>query len=269
MINIDGLGSPSFIRALERMSEPAISMCKDKRCLTCPSLIKSYTIQSNITQKNCKVVNHTGEYLNCHSQNVVYLLTCKVCNLQYVGETAQPLHKRINGHRNGQVGCQHLLKHLKTSCNGHSFYYQILEKLPGSGYNSSGNVDEGMTAIRQRKEEYWRKTLRTIFPYGLCEKASGKTADASQITHAVGKLFPPIKRTGIRPTRSRTSRNKKESLYSTDDLFNTLDNLLANGIRNTFHRVRTMLNNTKKKVLKDIAYQIMERTDYTFHEDHE
>ena len=41
----------------------------------------------------------------CHSSsnssNVKYLVTFKRCGLQYVGETGQPLHLRVNGHQNG------------------------------------------------------------------------------------------------------------------------------------------------------------------------
>ena len=35
----------------------------------------------------------------CRSSNIVYLITCRRCGQQYVGETGQPLHCRINSHR--------------------------------------------------------------------------------------------------------------------------------------------------------------------------
>ena len=37
--------------------------------------------------------------ITCKSSNLVYLITWKRFDLQYVGETKQPLHIRINGHR--------------------------------------------------------------------------------------------------------------------------------------------------------------------------
>jgi hypothetical protein len=37
--------------------------------------------------------------VNCKTPNVVYLLDCHVCGSQYVGESAQPFNKRMNGHR--------------------------------------------------------------------------------------------------------------------------------------------------------------------------
>ena len=36
--------------------------------------------------------------LNCHSTNIIYLITCKKCSLQYVGETKQTLKQRLLEH---------------------------------------------------------------------------------------------------------------------------------------------------------------------------
>ncbi len=35
----------------------------------------------------------------CKTKNLVYLIQCKICGLQYVGEMENPLHIRMNGHR--------------------------------------------------------------------------------------------------------------------------------------------------------------------------
>ena len=43
--------------------------------------------------------------MNCKSQNVIYVAQCKLCvtsnelETSYGGQTCQPLHKRVNGHR--------------------------------------------------------------------------------------------------------------------------------------------------------------------------
>ena len=36
----------------------------------------------------------------CKTQNVVHLIKCLTRHMQYVGETQNPLHIRLNGHRN-------------------------------------------------------------------------------------------------------------------------------------------------------------------------
>ena len=37
--------------------------------------------------------------LNCNSSNVVYLITCKNCSLQYVGSTITKFRLRFNNHK--------------------------------------------------------------------------------------------------------------------------------------------------------------------------
>ena len=84
-----GDGGPSFIAAVGTVSIAGLtfSSCKDKRCKTCPTFIKSNRFSSNVTSQVYKVINHTGETLTCHTQNIIYLLTCLGCGVQYVGET--------------------------------------------------------------------------------------------------------------------------------------------------------------------------------------
>ena len=89
--------------------------------------------KSNVTNREYNVKNHTGEILTCHSQNIIYLLTCLGCGVQYVGETIYPFHKRNNQHRTEMNS--HFSFHLETSCKNYSYSYQIIEKLPGTGYS--------------------------------------------------------------------------------------------------------------------------------------
>jgi hypothetical protein len=48
---------------------------------------------------------HTGEEFiiycnaNCKTENIIYLLECAICGLQYMGEIKQQLNKRLIGHR--------------------------------------------------------------------------------------------------------------------------------------------------------------------------
>ena len=36
---------------------------------------------------------------NCKSNNIIYLATCTICNLGYIGKTTVPLRDRFSGHR--------------------------------------------------------------------------------------------------------------------------------------------------------------------------
>ena len=149
-----------------------------------------------------KIKNENGENLNCKSQNVVYLMTCNKCNLQYVGETATPLKDRMSRHKSPSSACQHVSYHINETCIGAKFSVQIIEKLPGSGYVRNKVCPE-IRSERLNREDYWMKTLRTIYPYGLNSRAKNSNEDVS-----IGSLFPTLSRKGDRKQRSRLSRNK-------------------------------------------------------------
>ena len=257
-----GAGSPSFIMAVGRVFEPfTISRCADRRCKTCPKLNCSKNIKCSVTNRTFEVINPSGENLNCHSQNLIYLLNCYFCFTQYVGETVTPLHIRMNGHRTSKEGCEHIINHSKHSCEGHNFTCQILEKLPGSGYDINGEVDENMTERRLERENFWILKFRTLFPYGLNEKLSGKLSNSSKVETAVGRFYPPIPRNGIRPIRSRKQGNNREIIKTTQDFFCEINDILKNKLSEAFNQIRIILNNTKKGLLKEIAYAIHNRDE--------
>ena len=261
-------GGTSFIMAQGTPSEYCIRKCNNKRCMTCQNLTLSKNVTSNVTGRSYEAINYTNSVLSGHSQNTIYLCTCLKCNMQYVGETVQPLNERINGHRTSNEGCEHEIHHRDEVCGGYNFKFQILEKLPGNGYLSSGGVDPEMLTVRKAHEDVWIKKLRTIYPYGLNEKATDKVTNSKVNEPAVGRLFPPLPRHSGRPTRSRENRDDKTSILSCAEFFSTVTDLISNDLHNLFNEVRKLLNLVKKPVLKDIAFHIMERDDtFTFIEE--
>ena len=59
---------------------------------------------------------------NCKTSNIVYLIGCQKSTKEYVGETENPLHLRINGHRSDyypQLSDKSVVEHFNTI--GHSF----------------------------------------------------------------------------------------------------------------------------------------------------
>ena len=232
-----------------------IDRCASTRCLTCPKLIQKNTFQSNVTHYNCHVVNHSQENLNCHSQNLIYLLSCNNCNIQYVGETALPLHKRINIHRKAKTGCEYVIKHFKETCKGASFNVQILEKFVGNGYKNN-KVDPHDRTQRLDREDHWIKTLRTVYPYGLNERIR-----QNQKGFPVGCHFPAIPRSRQRVVRSRRGRNNHNVNMSLETFCETITNILKYEPKYSFYKLRTLLNKLKKKLLKNIAAHIMQNTN--------
>ena len=74
---------------------PGNYTCGAPRCKTSPILWVTDVFSSHTTGQLYKVRFRTS----CKSPNIVYLITCRRCGLQYVGETSQPLHAKINSHQ--------------------------------------------------------------------------------------------------------------------------------------------------------------------------
>ena len=71
---------------------------------------------------------------------------------------------------------------------GASFSIHILEKLEGDAFIDSQR-DFAVQKLRLQREDYWLKKLRTIYPYGLNERAKN-----SNLEKPTSKLFPPLAR---------------------------------------------------------------------------
>ena len=76
-------------------SKSSFKTCINKRCKLCPYTSTTESFSSTTTSRCYYIFQGMG----CKTRNVVYLITCKSCSKQYVGETKDPLNIRINGHR--------------------------------------------------------------------------------------------------------------------------------------------------------------------------
>ena len=66
--------------------------CNHPRCLTRPFLKQG---QANYTFTSIKEKRCIHGALNCKSKDLIYLIECKKCGKQYIGETKRHLHKRF------------------------------------------------------------------------------------------------------------------------------------------------------------------------------
>ena len=106
-----------------------IFRCGAKRCQFQHKFSPQDRVLSTATKRvyNC-IVPPGSTYINGHSSNVVYLITCDKCKLQYVGETCQNLNKRFNWHSSCFKNpskysfCKILNSHFdKSYCKGSSY----------------------------------------------------------------------------------------------------------------------------------------------------
>ena len=232
-----------------------ITKCDNKRCKTCPQLSTSSVVKSYVTKREYRCINHENNHASCSTQNLIYLLTCQQCGIQYVGETTTRLNIRMNGHRTSKAGCEHVIKH-KKACEGCIFSYQIIENLQGTGYDEIGSIDPDASKNRHTREDFWIKKLRTLFPYGLNEKAFDKVCDANDNSTAVGKIFPPLDRKADRPLRSRPKYNNQLD-FSLEYFFSEVNKWFLHDKFNLFNNIRILLNKLPRQLLKAVASEIL------------
>ena len=200
----------------ESVITPSIHKCRALGCLTCENLIdipqfQSTTFQNKFifgyTSKNPSFIN-----VSCKTKNLIYLITCSKCEKQYVGETIQPLHKRINGHRHCiKRGSTFLYNHFKRS--GHNFEtakIQIIDCL--NSYDTKNAKNELL-----QLEDYWIEKLGTLYPLGLNDKkkGSGNISQERKVNYFNGHI--------TRYKRGRGSKKPSKMEETEESISSTLD----------------------------------------------
>jgi hypothetical protein len=187
--------------------------CGSNRCKLCPQLVKSSKVKSTNSGREYDCIFETEE-ADCHSVNLIYLITCDNCKLQYVGQTVQHLNLRMNQHRGGTLGstgCRVLTEHIKSyPCNGYGFSVQIIQTLSGTGRNRYDLEDQVITQKRVSIEEEWMIKLRTVYPYGLNDKCHGSLwTNPSEGIYTGRSLFRKLERSDSNPTLVRCLKSAK------------------------------------------------------------
>ena len=151
----------TIVLALERKT----SSCKFINCKLCLAITKSNTLTSTQTKKTYQIT----QKINCESENVIYVLTCKHCQEQYVGQTSNTLQDRITKHKNDAKYKNYLIyQHVK------------FHKLNFENNFTVTPIQQVAKADLTQTETKWRKTLTTLYPKGLNSKFE-KHSDTNEV----------------------------------------------------------------------------------------
>jgi hypothetical protein len=135
-------------------SSAGCTKCASIRCKACNFIIESKNFTSSTTQKTYSI----HEHISCTSKNVVYLITCKLCGLQYVGETGRMLKERINDHLSA-------IRLQKETPIGIHFNLPLHSSKNFSIIGIENNLDN--ITNRRARETLWQNVLKTIHPSGI------------------------------------------------------------------------------------------------------
>ena len=135
------------------------------KCQFCLLHLNSSTsFKSTVTNDSFSLTKSSHDIeIACKTKNVVYLITCAKCGIQYVGMTTQTINSRFDGHRTkirnkkvSTVLCQHFWK------EDHSLSdidVQIIYHFRGK--------DEDAKDVLLHVEDFYMKKLVTVMPFGL------------------------------------------------------------------------------------------------------
>ena len=146
----------NYVTKTTNLKTPTIRHCRYARCKTCKSIeIGAKEFTSNITNKQFKL----RDSMDCNSANVVYLITCTRCMMQYCGECSTPLKIRMANHRYSiRKGLDlPVAKHFnrpKHTLN--DMKVMPIEKIKNDDKNK-----------RKQREAFWIYELRTLSPEGV------------------------------------------------------------------------------------------------------
>ena len=76
---------------------PGMYKCRNygRECSICPWILETKVAAATNSHYKLDITSH----LTCQSENVIYVIVCTKCNVQYVGETDRSLKDRFNEHK--------------------------------------------------------------------------------------------------------------------------------------------------------------------------
>ena len=156
--NLKGFLVRSKVYPLDR--KVGSEKCNGKRCLVCLNAAERDTFESFQTKRQYKI-NHN---LNCNDKCLIYLLLCKIYGLQYIGSTTDQFHYHWNNYKDNNRKTERGVEHMQAD---------LFQNFTSHGHN--GFLKDCTITLNDktdgkdptRREEYWRRVMKTVSPYGF------------------------------------------------------------------------------------------------------
>ena len=147
--------------------------CGASRCKVCETIEDATTFSDK--DKTCSYKIRKG-MLNCNSNYVICLFSCKVCGVQYVGSTKTAFRIRFNNYKSKHRKFREMF--FNGTLKGASGVEQKIFHQHFCNDGHHGDEDWSVTLIDQvdnlpmlrKNERFWQYKLNTFYPNGLNEK---------------------------------------------------------------------------------------------------
>ena len=245
-------------------SQTKTKKCSVVSCRTCPYFEECDFFVSNSTGERFCPILRNNHNLNCKTENVVYLIFCKICNFQYIGETKNRLQTRFSGHRNsiksGKSG-QLIHGHFQDDCHGIGNCRILpIEQIDRSMVNSEGlneqEIVRALTRIRLEKEKSWMVRLQTAYPFGLNSRVKG-VGDFLPAQGTYQNFGGRGRRKNKRHSRRKPKRLRTKQIVDLDFIIQKHRTL--NNTAGYLHYFKTLLYGIPRVALVNIVEKINDR----------
>lgn len=135
--------------------------CHKNLCHTCDHVIECSYVISNTNKFVFKIQQH----LTCDSTNLIYLIFCKECDKQYIGQTKRSLRLRTNNHRADIVNITRTTSVSSHFNNGRCALedFRITPLFLCPKLETQEDTDKKRLEI----EQFFIAAFKTYLPYGL------------------------------------------------------------------------------------------------------
>ena len=146
--------------ALKTNEQPGTFKCGRSRCKTCLFIVNTSKISG--PKRSVKIT----DCFTCTSANVIYCITCKLCNKLYIGETGRRLGDRFREHlrdveKNDKDASKPVARHFNLP--NHSKKHMAICGL---------SLHLGTTESRKNLEQKFIFQIGTLNPHGINERFS-------------------------------------------------------------------------------------------------
>ena len=148
------------IKKLKTNEQPGTFKCARSRCKTCLFIVNTSKISG--PKRSVKITDR----FTCTSANVIYCITCTLCNKLYIGETGRRLGDRFREHlrdveKNDKEASKPVARHFYLP--NHSKKHMAICGL---------SLHLGTTESRKNVEQKFIFQIGTLNPHGINERFS-------------------------------------------------------------------------------------------------
>ena len=152
-----------FKKSLVRLNGKYMPCSSTRPSLSCTQIVNTQTFMSHQTKRTFNIFYK----LTCKSQQVIFLMECILCKIQYVGKSETPFNLRLNNHGKNVNNPKAISACSHFKIHGHNIMkhakFTLIEQL-----TEISNISKDTIRLwLKRREYFWIIKLETLAPKGL------------------------------------------------------------------------------------------------------